>query len=92
MGLPTTEILERYASVLINFALNDGKGIKKGDVVYLVTQTPGIPLATEVYKAILKAGAHPLLQIQDDDFKLLHLQEANEEQLSFFLKILPWSG
>lgn len=84
MELPSTQILERYASVLINFALNDGKGIKKGDVVYLVTQTPGIPLASEVYKAILRAGAHPLLQIQDDDFKLLHLREANEEQLSFF--------
>lgn len=84
MKLPSVETLERYASVLINFALNDGKGINKGEVVYLVTQTPGIPLASQVYKAILRAGAHPLLQIQDDDFKLLHLQEANEEQLSFF--------
>lgn len=84
MHLTREEILKRYASVLINFALNDGKGIKKGDVVYLVTQTPGIPLAYEVYKAILGAGAHPLMQIQDDDFKLMHLQEGTDEQLTFF--------
>ncbi|HEX3020483.1 MAG TPA: aminopeptidase [Chitinispirillaceae bacterium] len=84
MKLTQNELFQRYASVLINFALNDGKGIKKNDVVYIVTQTPGLPLAKEVYRAIIRAGAHPLLQIQDDDLKLIHLQEGNDEQLSFF--------
>ena len=30
---PSKEIIERYAHVLVNFALGGGKGIKKGDVV-----------------------------------------------------------
>jgi aminopeptidase len=84
MFIPSPQILNKYAEVLINFALNDGMGIKKNDVVYLVTQTPGLPLAKELYKTILKSGGHPILNIQDDDFKLLHLQEGTDEQLSFF--------
>jgi hypothetical protein len=32
---PPNEILEKYAKVLVNFALNGGEGIKPGDVVRL---------------------------------------------------------
>lgn len=60
MYTPSKEILEKYSKVLINFALNDGIGIKKDEVVYLVTQTPGIPLAKEIYRTIIKSGGHPL--------------------------------
>jgi aminopeptidase len=84
MYIPSPQILEKYAKVLVNFALNDGMGIKKDDVVYIVTQTPGLPLAKEIYRIILRSGGHPILNIQDDDFKLLHLQEGTDEQLSFF--------
>jgi aminopeptidase len=84
MYTPSSQQLEKYAKILINFALNDGNGIKKDDVVYMVTQTPGLPLAKEIYRAILRTGGHPILNIQDDDFKLLHLLEGNDDQLSFF--------
>ena len=84
MFSPTPELLQRYAQVLINFALNDGSGMKKGDVVYVVTQKPGIPLAKEVYRSILQTGGHPIMNIQDDEFKLLQLQEGSDEQLVFF--------
>jgi len=53
-------------------------------VVYIVSQTPGMPLVKEVYRAILKSGGFPLFQLQDDDLKLIHLQEGSNEQLSFF--------
>jgi hypothetical protein len=33
MYIPSPQILEKYAKVLVNFALNDGMGIKKDDVV-----------------------------------------------------------
>jgi aminopeptidase len=84
MFTPSKEILEKYSKVLINFALNDGNGIKPGEVVYLVTQTPGIPLAKEIYRTIVKSGGHPLTIIQDDELKLISLQEGNDEQLGFF--------
>ncbi|NLG16788.1 MAG: aminopeptidase [Fibrobacter sp.] len=84
MYQPTSEVLKRYAGVLINYALNDGEGIKPGEVVYLVTQAPGVPLAREVYRTIIRSGGHPILQIQDDDFKLIQLTESSDEQLKFF--------
>lgn len=84
MYTPSKEILEKYSKVLINFALNDGSGIKKDEVVYLVTQTPGIPLAKEIYRTIIKSGGHPLVIIQDDNFKLIQLQEGTDQQISFF--------
>ncbi len=81
---PTKRTLQKYADVLINFALNSGKGIKKNEVVYIVAQTPGMSLAKEVYRAVLAAGGYPLINIVDDDFKLLHLSESNQQQLTFF--------
>ena len=84
MYTPSKDTLEKYSKVLINFALNDGNGIKKGEVVYLVTQTPGIPLAKEIYRTILKSGGHPLVILQDDEFKLIQLQDGSDEQISFF--------
>lgn len=81
---PNKDLLEKYARVLIDFALNDGDGIKKGDVVYLVTQSPGIPLAQEVYRSIIRSGGFPLIQIQDDSFSLISLLEGSDEQLTFF--------
>lgn len=84
MELSRNELLQRYASVMINFALNDGKGINKDNVVLIVTETPGIPLAKEVYKAVLLKGGYPMIQIQDDEFKLIHLQNGTDKQLSFF--------
>jgi aminopeptidase len=86
MYTPSPEILRKYADVLINFALNGGKGIKKNEVVYIVSQQPGLPLAREIYRMVLDKGAYPLLNIMDDDFKLLHINNASKEQLSFFPK------
>jgi aminopeptidase len=84
MYQPSQELLQKYASVLINFALNDGEGIKKNDVVFLVTQVPGIPLAKEVYRSIIKSGGLPVVQVIEDDFKLMLLLEGTDGQISFF--------
>jgi aminopeptidase len=84
MYTPSLRIQENYARVLVEFALNDGKGVKKGDVVYLVTPVSAKPLAIQVYKAILRRGAFPILNLIDDDFRLTRLQDASDGQLSFF--------
>lgn len=84
MFIPEKYFLRSYAEILINFALNDGNGMKKGDVVYLVTQIPGLPLAKEVYRVIIQSGGQPIIHIQDDDFRLIQLEEGNDEQVSFF--------
>jgi aminopeptidase len=84
MYTPPLAMLQKYADVLVNFALNSGKGMKKNEVVYIVSQTPGLPLAHEIYRAVLLKGGYPLLNIIDDDFKLLHISTASKKQLSFF--------
>jgi aminopeptidase len=86
MYTPDRKLLDNYADILINFALNDGDGIGKDDVVYLVTQLPGLPLAKAIYRAILKSGGQPVVQLQDDEFKLIQLQEGTEGQIGFFPK------
>jgi aminopeptidase len=84
MQAPSLEFLEKYSKILVNFALNDGDGIKKGDVVYVLTQTPGVPLAKEIYRTILRSGGQAIIHIQDDDFKLIQMKESSDEQLTFF--------
>lgn len=81
---PSPRLLKKYAEVMIKFALNSGKGMKKGDVVYLVTQLPGLPLAKQVYKTILEMGGFPIVSVIDDDFKLLQVKNGTKEQLTFF--------
>ena len=84
MYQPSQEVLRKYASVLVDFALDDGNGIKKGDVVMVATQLPGIPLAKEAFRAVIRRGGHPIMNIIEDDFKLMHLVEGTDEQLSYF--------
>jgi aminopeptidase len=54
MYTPSQKILERYADVLVNFALNSGKGIKRGEVVHLVSYEAAKPLFIELKRAIWK--------------------------------------
>ncbi|MCL2219726.1 MAG: aminopeptidase [Chitinispirillia bacterium] len=81
---PPQALLKKYADVMIRFALNGGAGIKKGDVVYLVAQKPGLPLAKEMYKTILAMGGFPIVSTIDDEYKLLQVTHGSNEQLSFF--------
>ncbi len=86
MYQPSRNMLEKYARVLIDFALNDGEGIRPGDVVYMAAQNPGLPLAEEVYRAILRSGGHPIVHVLDDRFELAHVQEGSDEQMTYFPK------
>lgn len=84
MYQPSPEILKKYASVLVDFALNDGRGVKKGEVVQIGVQTPGLPLAKEVFRAVIAAGANPLVNIMEDDLRLIQLTEGSDAQIGFF--------
>jgi aminopeptidase len=81
---PSPLLLRKYSDVMLKFALNSGNGMKKGDVVYLATQLPGLPLAKQMYKTILDLGGYPIVSLIDDGFKLLQVQNGSPQQLSFF--------
>lgn len=55
---PSQKILEKYADLLVNFALGGGKGIKKGEVVHITSDECAKPLYLEVRKAIWRSGGH----------------------------------
>ena len=58
--VPPQQILERYARVLVNFALGGGSGIKRGDVVRIVAPECAQPLYAELNRAVWRAGGHVL--------------------------------
>ncbi len=83
---PSEELLEKYADVMINFALNGGEGVKNGEVVQLRVSEVAKPLLVALRRAVLKAGAHPIIFYTPDEFAREHYQLASDEQLSFFPK------
>jgi aminopeptidase len=82
--IPVKKYLDRYADILINFGLNGGKGVKKGEVVFLEVPECAKPLLLSLYKVVLEAGAHPVIQYLPDGIDPHFYSHAGEDQLSFF--------
>ncbi|OGL38108.1 hypothetical protein A3B63_02820 [Candidatus Saccharibacteria bacterium RIFCSPLOWO2_01_FULL_49_22] len=83
---PSDEILTKYADVLVNFALGGGKGLKKGDFVYLSVSLSALPMYKAVRKAIFDRGGHVLGALNDDmsGWERYVFDHATNEQLTFF--------
>ena len=84
MFIPSKRILEKYADVLINFALNSGEGIKKEEVVFLQVPEIAKPLLKELRIAVLKSGGHPITQFIPDGLSHDFFKYASVEQIKFF--------
>lgn len=89
MYRPSEKILERYADILVNFALGKGKGIKRGEVVHVVAHEAAKPFFMEVLRAITKAGGHVIPKYMPDDDSLFSADRdfymsAGDHQLRFF--------
>ena len=81
---PSPEILQKYAQVLVNFALNSGNGVKKGEVVRLIVNECAKPLYIALRNQVLRSGAIPLTDYQPDDVARQYYELANSDQLKFF--------
>jgi aminopeptidase len=86
---PPAEILERYASVLVDFALGGGEGVKAGEVVRVVAPESAKPLYAALNRAVWRAGAHAIGSYQPDDDPEVNLARdfyelASERQLDYF--------
>lgn len=84
MYQPSPQIIDNYANVLVNFALNGGRGVKKGEVVFLQVPESAKPLLKALQKAVLKASAHLIIQYLPDELSRDFFELANEDQLNFF--------
>lgn len=81
---PQNEILDRYSKVLVNFALNHGKGIKKGEVVFLQVPESAKPLLVSLQKIVLQSGGHAIIQYLPDEMQKDFFTLASPEQINFF--------
>jgi aminopeptidase len=87
--IPSKEILQRYASVLIDFALGGGAGVQPGEVVRVVAPESAKPLYAELRKAVWRAGGHVIGAYEPDDdrrtnFSRDFFDNASDAQLDYF--------
>ena len=81
--------VERYADLLVNYALGGGAGIERGDVVRVIAPESAKPLYAELCRAVWRAGGHVLGEYLPDDDATVNLTRdfydlAGEEQHGFF--------
>ena len=81
---PSQEILAKYADVLTRFALNSGKGIRPGEVVYVLVPDVAKPLGHALQRSILQAGGQPMIQLTPTGWDKDYFSLANDAQLTFF--------
>jgi len=82
-------LLRKYAEVMVNYALNNGKGINKGDTVFLVGQECAKDLFMAIAKEVYDAGGNLISNYQpnnmrDNSLVRYLLQNGSEEQIGFF--------
>ena len=86
---PPQEIVERYAGLLVNYALGGGQGIESGDVVLVRGSEDAKPLFVEVCRAVWRAGGHVIQQYEpaedgEQNLRGIFFEEASDAQLDFF--------
>ncbi len=72
--------LIKLAKVLVHYSLK----LKKGDLFVIEGNTQCEPLALEVYKEALVAGANPILVPVFEAYKEILLRNGSEEQITYF--------
>jgi len=86
---PPQEILDKYANVLVNFGLSEGKGIRPGEVVFIRAAECTKPLYFAVCRAVTEAGGHIIHGYEPDDdqgfnFTKDFYDHASDEQINFY--------
>ena len=89
-------LLKKYAQVMVLYGLNNGKGINKGDTVFLVGQECSKDLFVAIVKEIYAAGGNVITNylpdnIREQSLARFLLEHGSDEQLSFFAKPY-WQG
>ena len=89
-------LLKKYAQVMVQYALNNGNGMSKGDTVLLVGQECTKDFFMAIAKEVYTAGGNLVTNYQPDNLReaslaRLLLQNGADEQISFFAKPY-WQG
>ncbi len=71
--------LDKLANVLVTYSV----AVKKNDLVRIQGASIALPLVRAVYREVLRAGAHPILRLTDDECDDAFYAEAARHQLSY---------
>jgi aminopeptidase len=85
------QYVERYADLLVNYALGSGRGIARGDVVWVQSPESAKPLYAAVCRAVWRAGGMTISGYRPDSDASTNLERdfyeiASDEQISRFLE------
>jgi len=86
MYVPSKDVLEKYADVLVNFALWGWEWIKKWDVVLLTVPEIAKEFFLIIYSTILKTWWHVIVDFVPNWLKKVFFENADENQVSFYPK------
>lgn len=71
---------EKLGSLLVNYSTK----VKKNERVIIAMTEPAVfPLALAVYRAVIKAGAYPQVQLLSEKFRREILTHGNDEQIAW---------
>ncbi len=70
---------QRFANVLVHYSL----GLRPGDRLLIRAAPAALPLLREVYRAAIRAGAHPETQIDLAELTAIKLREGSPEQIGY---------
>lgn len=76
--------VEAVANVLVQYSI----GLKPGQLVQIESKQEGFPLVIALYRAVLKAGGHPWLDLGIEETQELFYTHASEEQLAYYPEFL----
>ncbi|HTS74167.1 MAG TPA: aminopeptidase, partial [Gaiellaceae bacterium] len=69
----------RLAELIVGYSLE----LQPGKILRVDTAEPGIPLAVELYRAALRIGAYPYVQVQLEGLAELLIKEGSGDQFDF---------
>ncbi len=70
--------VRRLAGILVRHSVKAGKG----EIVRISCGELARPLALEVYREVIRAGAHPLLSVGFEDAQRIFFEEAGDRQIA----------
>lgn len=71
--------IARLAHLLVNYSV----AVKPGDKVLVRGNSTALPLVTETFREVVRAGGHPTIFWEEDIFSEILLKEGNDEQLRY---------
>ncbi|MBU0975966.1 MAG: aminopeptidase [Patescibacteria group bacterium] len=83
---PSQTILQKYADVLIKFALWSGKGMKEGEKVFIQVPECAKPILKPLMLSVLEQGGHPLINYIPNDIKRAFFDNATMKQIEYMPK------